>query len=94
MIERKIKFRFWCEAGKSFVKDYKYSGAVDELFLEDKLLTPSQFTGKYDCEGKEIYEGDIVEVLHNSKRGTVSFKFGAFCLYYDDHHNIDKMHQI
>ena len=38
----------------------------------------------YDCDGKEIYEGDIVEVLHNSKRGTVAFKFGSFCVYYDD----------
>ena len=84
MNKRHLKFRFWCEAGKAFVKDYNYSGPVDELFQEDKLLTPSQFTGMYDCNDREIYEGDIVEVLHNSKRGTVTFKFGAFCVSYDD----------
>jgi hypothetical protein len=34
MKHRKIKFRFWCPAGKAFIRDYNYNGAVDELFDE------------------------------------------------------------
>ena len=78
---RKIKFRFWCKAGKSFIKDYKYNGLVDELFEQDDFLIPSEFTGAYDREGKELYEGDIIEVSHDSKKGRISFKFGAFLLH-------------
>ena len=89
MNNRRIKFRFWCEAGKAFVKDYKYNGLVEELFSQDDfLLTPSQFTGMYDCKGKELYEGDIIEAVYNSfgatKKGRVEFDLGLYRVAYDD----------
>jgi len=58
---RTIKFRFWNPPGKAFVQQYKYNGYVDELFEQDSMLIPSQYTGMKDCEGKEIWEGDILE---------------------------------
>jgi len=60
---RSIKFRFWSPQGKAFVQQYKYNGLVDELFDEREwsILVPSQYTGMKDCEGKEVWEGDIIK---------------------------------
>lgn len=67
MKKRKIKFRFWCPAGKAFVRDYKYNGFVDELFDEKEydVLIPQQFTGLVDKNDVEIYEGDLLNFSVN-----------------------------
>lgn len=81
---RKIKFRFFNPPGKSFVQSYKFSGFVDELFEEDKMLLPSQFTGLVDKEGKELWEGDVIQLDPNGireiKTGLITFKHGSFCV--------------
>ena len=84
---RTIKFRFWNPPGKAFVEQYKYSGYVDELFEQDSMLIPSQFTDMKDCNGKEIWEGDILEYERsltnkNSQKYTaiVSYANGAYLL--------------
>lgn len=76
---RKIKFRFWNPPGKAFVEQYKYSGYVFELFEQDDMLISSQFTGLFDKNQKELWEGDIVK-FHEDKIGVVDFQYGSFIL--------------
>ena len=84
---RTIKFRFWNPPGKAFVQQYKYKGLVDELFEQDSMLIPSQYTDMKDCNGKEIWEGDILEYERrltnkDSQKYTaiVSYANGAYLL--------------
>ena len=61
----KNKFRFWCNAGKAFVQNYKYNGFVDDLFdPRDVIITSQQFVGILDTNMKEIYEGDVVKGIY------------------------------
>jgi uncharacterized phage protein (TIGR01671 family) len=83
----KNKFRFWNPPGKAFVQRYKYNGLVDELFDQDDMLIPSQYTGMLDNHQKEIWEGDIIEferrlTSKNSQKYTaiVTYADGAYLL--------------
>ena len=89
MKKRKIKFRFWCPAGKAFVRDYKYNGFVDELFDEKEydVLIPQQFTGLLDKNGVEVYEGDLINfscdyTVDLSDRDIIEYKNQE--VYYDE----------
>jgi uncharacterized phage protein (TIGR01671 family) len=100
---RPIKFRFWSPPGKSFVEQYKYSGYVNELFDQDDMLIPCQYTGLQDKNGKDVYENDLIGVFLDKngfgvvKVGKITFKHGAFCVEYLEPTSTMKfnfMHQV
>lgn len=105
--KRRIKFRIWDttknewfgpEAAKSvsFTLDMRplfWTG--DNVRIEGKFWPKEwviqQFTGFYDIDGKEIYEGDLVESVYHVlisfgsndfkyKKAEIGFVNGAFCV--------------
>lgn len=80
--KRPIKFRFFCPAANSFIENYNYNGAVDELFDEDPVLIPSQYTGETDNYGNKIWEGDIIQFkrkgFNDYTKAVIEYQEGAF----------------
>lgn len=64
---REIKFRAYTDKGEMI---YNYCQLIGNRFFGEDMTNTNygnivdimQFTGLHDCEGKEIYEGDVVEI--------------------------------
>jgi uncharacterized phage protein (TIGR01671 family) len=91
-MSRQIKFRVWDENYKKWVtEDYvlfpdgkpawgtwEYGFfKIDSDFINEKGLVVEQFTGLKDKDGKDIYEGDIVQ-FHGNSDDLAIVKFGEF----------------
>jgi uncharacterized phage protein (TIGR01671 family) len=89
-MNREIKFRAWDEScnkmrGLDGVKDC-FGMRSDGKTNDDFILM--QFTGLKDKNGKDIYEGDIVEDKELG-RGIVVFQIGCFFMMYDADTNME-----
>jgi hypothetical protein len=62
MKSRELKFRVWSFLSKSFEYFDIYQGA--NLGIAGGVSEPQQFTGILDEDDKEIYEGDLVEIIY------------------------------
>ena len=60
MKQREIKFRIWNGKNCFCTEDFVRSNLINILEINPGYV--QQFTGLLDKDGKEIWEGDIVEV--------------------------------
>lgn len=91
-MSRVIKFRAWRKdaqrmVGSNLTIDFGSEGVEPKAWYEGKVAPLSaivlmQFTGLTDKNGKEIYEGDVLE--GDGDRYTVVFRDGAFWFQYDE----------
>ncbi|MEW4192185.1 YopX family protein [Bacillus altitudinis] len=94
---REIKFRGWYGSRLGMMTP-TFNGDINKIFA-DKHGDYMQFTGLKDCNGVEIYEGDIIHCVHWFFNGdeieehftaSVGFRDGSFTLeniksrYYSD----------
>lgn len=99
---REIKFRVWSKDRKMFIidsmsvqdiqKDATHSVHLPMLIEQEECVW-QQYTGLNDYNGKEIYEGDIVEYCMSEdgpETATVTFENGVFWADYPLYEVVDK----
>lgn len=86
MSDRVIKFRVWDNRQRRYLKN-QYVGDEEPRVDKDGIFEPNalgrqleQFTGLFDKNGKEIYEGDILFDLDDNYHYAVEFIDGSFAI--------------
>jgi len=73
-----IKFRAWDEYNQTMIYPDEHFFKLKSHEILGRYETVMQFTGLLDKNGKEIYEGDIVEDEDRIQRVVIKFDGGCF----------------
>jgi uncharacterized phage protein (TIGR01671 family) len=96
---REIKFRVWDKCRKKYNEDsYEKNelisvalGFNSDVCVSKNDLILQQYTGLLDKNGKEIYEGDILQpTLHDKCISDVVYNEGSFRIHYNHATIMDK----
>ena len=112
---REIKFRAWSSGRKEMTEVESIHFKGNAVYLISKYLRLvanldetelMQFTGLQDCNGVDIYEGDIIELWYEicsgeyreySDKGMVCFENGLFiikCIDEQHEYDFDFFHHV